>query len=190
MNILILFGPPYSGKGTQGERLAKLIDYAHISTGDLLRQEKEANTALGILAQEYSRKGLLVPDEFLEKLVDQVMQAHLSSRGIILDGYPRTIPQAETLARLCQKYQVQLQKVIFLQVDTQELVARGIERGLTSNREDDRNPAVIQKRIAVYHSETQPVAEFYANLNLVVSLPGQGNMDEITERIIETITSA
>jgi adenylate kinase len=189
MKILILFGPPFSGKGTQGELLARKLQYKHISTGELLRKEKELNSEMGIIAQEYSKKGLLVPDDLLEKLVDRELKANFASKGIILDGYPRTIPQAETLFKLSTHYQVHIQKVIFLQVNEAELILRGVNRGLTSNREDDQNPEVMKKRIDVYHSETQPVADFYAKMNLVAAVDGQGDSTEITARIIESITS-
>jgi adenylate kinase len=190
MKILILFGPPFSGKGTQGKILAQRLGYNHISTGDILRKEKEMNSELGVIAQEYSKKGLLAPDDVLEKLVEKELKSNRINQGIILDGYPRTLSQAETLFQLCDKYGVQMQKVVFLKVSTPELIIRGIERGKTSAREDDKNPEVIQKRIEVYHSETKPVAAFYSKLNLVLSLEGEGEIEQIADRIMEEVRSA
>lgn len=189
MDVLVLFGAPYSGKGTQGSLLAQRLDYKHLSTGDVLRQEKQLGTQMGIMAQEYSGKGLLAPDSLLEELVDRELGLNVASKGVILDGYPRTLAQAATLLQLCQKYQVEISKVIFLEVEAEELLARGIERGKTSNRADDKDPAVIAKRIEVYHAETKPVAAFFAKMNLVVSVDGQGPIEEVTRRILQGITN-
>lgn len=187
MKIIILFGAPYSGKGTQGKLLAEKINYAHVSTGDILRKEKELGTGIGLAAQKYSKMGLLVPDELLENLVERELTAYLSAEGIILDGYPRTIQQAKTLELLCEKYRLQIQKVVILNVEKNELIQRGIERGKTSDREDDKNPEVIKKRIEVYNEETKPVADFYSAINLVSEINGQGILGDVTKRIVSCL---
>ncbi|MBX9852558.1 MAG: nucleoside monophosphate kinase [Cytophagaceae bacterium] len=163
------------------------MGYAHVSTGDILRKEKEMETELGLTAQKYSKKGLLVPDELLENLVERELTIHLKSQGIILDGYPRTIQQAKTLEFLCKKHGIQIQKVVLLNVEKNELIQRGIERGKTSDREDDKNPEVIKKRIEVYNEETKPVAEFYSLRTILAEVNGEGSMNEITERILKSV---
>ena len=187
MNIMILFGPPYSGKGTQGERLALALNYKHVSTGELLRHEKQINSAIGNRAQQYTKQGLLAPDDLLETLVETALINHIDLNGIILDGYPRTISQAEKLFTLAAKNGCKIARVIFLDVEKNELVIRGMERGKTSSREDDRDEAIIQKRIEVYDTETKPVATFYQKYELVEKVHGQGSVNDITERIIQAV---
>jgi len=187
MEIIILFGPPYSGKGTQGERIASQLNFTHVSTGEILRYEKQKNSPIGNIAQDYTKKGLLAPDDLLETLVERELVNNISKAGIILDGYPRTIAQAETLFKLADKHGIQVAQVVFLEVEKGELVKRGIERSKISNREDDQNPDIIKKRIDVYELETKPVADFYSKYGLVTKILGEGTFDEITTRIINGI---
>jgi len=187
MKLIIIFGPPYSGKGTQGKLVAQKLNYVHISTGDELRNEKQQNTELGNMAQEYSKKGLLVPDNLLEIIVDRAFYSNADRPGIILDGYPRTISQADTLSLLVKKHGIELKTIVFLEVGMDELISRAIERGRTSEREDDRNPDIIRKRIEVYHTETKPVGDYYSKIGLVSRVSGEGNISEITERIIGVV---
>lgn len=187
MEILILFGAPFSGKGTQGEILSKKIGFKHLSTGDVLREERKNHTELGIRAEEYIKKGNLVPDELLEEMIEHELIKCKNERGLILDGYPRTLPQAETLNRLASKHGVSIKKVLFLDVPHDELIVRGLHRAQNSDRIDDKDPAIMHKRIEIYKQETKPVGDFYINGNLSVTINGIGEIEEVADRILASI---
>ncbi len=187
MEILILFGAPFSGKGTQGEILAQKTGYLHVSTGDILRTQRKMHTSLGLKAESYIRQGHLVPDDLLDELIEDEIIKCKQGKGIILDGYPRTINQAYTLHLLAQKHGVAIRRVLFLDVPHEVLIARGIHRGKTSDRIDDKDPDVMNKRIEIYHSETKPVGKYYVDRNLSVTISGIGEVEEVAERILASI---
>ena len=167
MNIVI-FGAPGSGKGTQSEKLIEKYGLYHISTGDLLRKEIKAGSELGKIADDYISKGQLLPDsliiDMLAKLLDTTPEAR---EGVILDGFPRTIPQAQALDALLLDRGMELSAVVGLEVDEPELIDRLIKRGQVSGRSDD-NLETIKKRLDVYHNQTTPLKEFYVkNLSLI-----------------------
>ena len=155
MNIVI-FGAPGSGKGTQSEKLIEKYGLYHISTGDLLRKEIKAGSELGKIADDYISKGQLLPDsliiDMLAKLLDTTPEAR---EGVILDGFPRTIPQAQALDALLLDRGMELSAVVGLEVDEPELIDRLIKRGQVSGRSDD-NLETIKKRLDVYHNQTTP----------------------------------
>ena len=187
MEILILFGAPFSGKGTQGKILSRKTGYLHVSTGDILRAEREQHTSLGLKAETFIRQGHLVPDELLDEMIENEIIKCKNGKGIILDGYPRTLNQAQTLHLLVQKHGVAIRRVLFLDVPYDVLIARGIHRGTKSDRIDDIDPAIMTRRLDIYHQQTKPVGKFYIERNLSVTISGIGNVEEVAERILASI---
>lgn len=183
---VIIFGAPGSGKGTQSELLIEKYGFDHISTGDLLRAAIKNETELGKAAKGYMDAGQLVPDELIIGLIDAVLAERKPKVGLILDGFPRTIPQADALTELFAKYDTAVHAVLDLQVPDAELVDRLLKRGQDSGRSDD-NLETIQKRLGVYHAQTAPLAEYYAERGLHHALQGTGAVAEITERIAAVI---
>lgn len=180
---LILFGPPGSGKGTQSERLIAKYGLKHLSTGDLLRSEIAQQTALGVEAKKIMDKGHLVPDEVVIGMISSALDANPDATGFLFDGFPRTAAQAEALDKLLDLKKTSISVMLALEVSEEELVKRLLKRGETSSRSDDTNEAVIRQRIAVYHSKTAAVADYYKSFDKSVSLKGEGTVDEIFGRI-------
>ena len=154
---LILFGPPGSGKGTQSANIVRNYGLNHISTGDLLRDEVERQTPLGVEARKYMDQGLLVPDEVVIGMISSRIDESPEARGFIFDGFPRTRAQAEALDKLLEFKNTQIHLMLSLEVPEDELMRRLIGRGATSGRSDD-NEETIKKRINEYHLKTAPVA--------------------------------
>jgi len=184
---LILFGPPGSGKGTQSEKIVEKFQLVHLSTGNLLRQEIAEKTLLGNSAKEFMDKGQLVPDEVVIGMIDTCIKKHPDARGFLLDGFPRTIAQADSLDKLLDYLKEPISKVIALEVEEDELVSRLLKRGVTSGRSDDTNEEVIRKRFQVYNNETAPVAEYYKKQGKFESVKGVGSIDEIFVSISSVI---
>ncbi|MBL0356537.1 MAG: adenylate kinase [Chitinophagaceae bacterium] len=180
---LILFGPPGSGKGTQSEKLIAKYGLKHLSTGDLLRSEIAQQTPLGIEAKKIMDKGQLVPDEVVIGMISSSLDANPDAKGFLFDGFPRTAAQAEALDKLLKLKKTEIKVMLALEVGEEELVRRLLKRGETSSRSDDTNETVIRARIAVYHSKTTAVAEYYKSFDKAVYLKGEGTVDEIFERI-------
>lgn len=183
---VIIFGAPGSGKGTQSEVLIQKYGFDHVSTGDLLRAAIKSETELGKAAKSYMDAGQLVPDELIIGLIDSVLAERKPKVGLILDGFPRTIPQADALAELFAKYDTAVHAVLDLQVADEELVERLVKRGAESGRSDD-NLETIQKRLAVYHAQTAPLADYYAERGLHYAIQGTGAVADITERLAAVI---
>ena len=186
---LILFGPPGSGKGTQAKILAEKFSLVHISTGDLFRSEIGNETPLGLQAKSYMDKGQLVPDEVTIGMLKNRVEETSDSLGYILDGFPRTIAQAEALDQLFESMSDEVTQLISLVVDDEEIVKRLLERGKTSGRSDDANEEVIRNRIQVYKEETSPIYEYYNGKNLAQEVQGIGDIQEINERLSTVISS-
>lgn len=180
---LILFGPPGAGKGTQSAKLIQKYSLTHISTGDLFRKHLKEGTPLGKMAQEYMNKGNLVPDQVVIDMVDDKISSSGEISGIIFDGFPRTIPQAQALDKLLQQKNAPIKILVELVVPEEELKKRLAERAVKENRPDDAKPEVIENRIAVYKSETAAVAEYYKKENKYASVVGVGEVDEIFRNI-------
>jgi len=180
MNNIILFGPPGSGKGTQAVQLAETLNLCHISTGDLLRSEKKAETPLGLEAKAYMDKGELVPDSVVIGMIGNKLD-ELASKvdGFIFDGFPRTAPQAKALDELLEEKSTTIAKVIALEVTEEEIVKRILKRGETSGRADDNSVETIKNRFSVYTNQTPPIADYYAAQNKFVSIKGEGDIDTI-----------
>jgi len=183
MNVLIITGPPYAGKGTQCAILKKELKYKHISTGDRIRNEKKRKSEIGLVMKDYDDKGLLVPDTIMARLLDQIIQEHQNETGIILDGYPRTIPQVETLVELLDKYNKQINQVINIKVPKEELLNRAKERAKSSTRKDDKDEAIHTRRIAVFEQNTLPAIEHLRTKTTVEDINGLGTIEETAVEI-------
>lgn len=180
---LILFGPPGSGKGTQAQKLVEKYGIAHLSTGDMFRYELGNNTELGQLAKSYMDKGQLVPDSVTIAMLKQRMESDKVKNGFILDGFPRTIAQAEALDVLLNEKNIKLTAMISLVVDEEELINRLLNRGKSSGRADDVNESIIRKRLQVYRDETTPVYDYYDVQKIAVQVNGMGSIDEIFDEL-------
>ena len=180
---IVLFGPPGAGKGTQSQNLIARYGLIHLSTGDLLRAQIAQGTDLGLKAKKLMDEGLLVPDEVVIGMIDSAIRGNQQAGGFIFDGFPRTVPQAESLDHLMHKYDSGISCMIALEVAEEELVKRLLERGKTSGRPDDQNESKIRRRVTVYNTETAQVAGYYAAQNKFHALNGIGPIDEIFAQI-------
>ncbi|MBD5182985.1 MAG: adenylate kinase [Bacteroidales bacterium] len=187
MNIVI-FGAPGSGKGTQSEKLIEKYGLHHISTGELLRDHIAKGTNIGKLADSYISNGQLIPDEVMIEVLENEFKenAHNTSKGVIFDGFPRTIPQAKALSEMLKGYGTDVHAVVGLEVDEEELVKRMIERGKSSGRADD-NLDTIRKRLDVYHKQTAPLQEFYKDLGKYNPIKGSGAVEVIFGDIVSAL---
>ena len=183
----MLFGPPGAGKGTQSQKLIARYNLVHLSTGDLLRSQIAQGTELGLRAKKLMDEGLLVPDEVVIGMIESQLAGNTEANGFIFDGFPRTVPQAESLDALTQRYDTGVSCMIALEVAEEELVKRLLERGKTSNRPDDQDETKIRKRVTVYNTETAQVAGFYATQNKFHALNGIGEIETIFEQICAII---
>ncbi len=183
---LILFGPPGSGKGTQSQNIVNTYKLAHISTGDLLREEVSKQSALGVEAQKYMDQGLLVPDEVVIGMISGKIDDMPGARGFIFDGFPRTKEQAEALDKLLEFKETSIELVLSLEVPEEELVKRLLGRGQTSGRSDDTEE-VITKRIKEYHAKTAVVANHYDAFGKLVRLKGDGDISATFRLITQEI---
>jgi adenylate kinase len=186
---LILFGPPGAGKGTQSEKLISTYNLKHISTGDLLRAERQAGTELGIQANDYISNGELVPDAVVIGMVRNYMQSHTEAAGFIFDGFPRTIPQAEALDQMLNEFNTSISLVLGLEVNEDELVKRLLLRGQTSGRVDDQNEETIRNRFHEYLNKTLPIQGFYAGQDKYHGINGLGEIDQINAELCKWIDS-
>ena len=187
MTNIVLFGPPGAGKGTQASILKEKYNLVHLSTGDMFRYNIKNKTELGQLAQSYSDKGHLVPDEVTIKMLNAEVDRHMPCEGFIFDGFPRTQPQAESLDELVKEKSKEIHAMIALEVDDEVLVKRLLERGKTSGRPDDANEKVIRNRIKVYYDETAVLKSYYQTSDKYYGVDGVGSIEEITERICQVM---
>ena len=187
---IVIFGAPGSGKGTQSENLIKHYELFHISTGDVLRDHIKRGTDLGKTAKQYIDQGQLIPDELMIGILAQVIDDNkeLAQNGVIFDGFPRTIPQAEALETLLNERGTSVSAVVGLEVPEEELIDRLVKRGQMSGRSDD-NEETIKKRLDVYHNQTSPLQAFYQEKGLYKAIKGIGTIDGIFEDIKAAIDS-
>jgi adenylate kinase len=180
---IIIFGAPGSGKGTQSERITEKYNLLHISTGDMLRAEIAAKTELGELANSYISKGQLLPDQvIIDMLAKKLTDTAAGHKGVIFDGFPRTVAQAEALDVLLKKNKQDVSIMLELDVEKEELITRLLKRGQETGRSDD-NLEVIQNRLEVYHNQTAPVIDYYKAAGKYTHIKGTGSIDEIFGRI-------
>lgn len=177
MNIVI-FGAPGSGKGTQSERMIDRYGLHHISTGELLRDHIARGTELGKVADSFISKGNLIPDELMLDILEHELDAHPGVKGVIFDGFPRTIPQAEALEKMLAKRGTKVHAVVGLEVPEEELTGRLLKRGAASGRSDD-NATTIAKRLEVYRRQTEPLKEYYNRRLAYFPIHGNGSVDAV-----------
>ncbi|MEU5215555.1 adenylate kinase [Streptomyces sp. NPDC020807] len=211
---IVLVGPPGAGKGTQAAYLAKNLAIPHISTGDLFRANISQGTPLGVEAQSYMKAGQLVPDSVTIGMAKDRMEQGDAVNGFLLDGFPRNVAQAEALDEILKEGDVQLDAVLDLEVPEDEVVKRIAGRRICRNdsahvfhatynapkvegvcdvcggelyqREDD-SEETVRKRLEVYHTETEPIIDYYRAQNLVVTISALGKVDEVTAKAMEAL---
>lgn len=183
---IVIFGAPGSGKGTQSERIVEKYGINHISTGDVLRAEIKNGTELGKTAKGYIDQGQLIPDELMIDILASVFDSFKDSKGVIFDGFPRTIAQAEALKKMLAERGQDVSVMVDLDVPEEELMVRLIKRGKDSGRADD-NEETIKKRLHVYHSQTAPLIDWYKNEKKYQHINGLGNMEGIFAEICEAV---
>ncbi len=182
--ILILVGPPGAGKGTQAQRLMDKYGYVQLSTGDMLRAEIKAGTELGKKAAAIIEAGNLVSDDIMVGMIANRLEQPDAAKGVILDGFPRTVPQAEALDAMLAAKDKAINAVIELKVDADVLVQRILKRAAeTANARADDNEETLRKRLAVYEQQTAPILPYYAGKGLLNTLDGMGEMDVVTAEI-------
>jgi len=206
---LILIGPPGVGKGTQAKKIARHYDIPQISTGDMLREAVSNQTTLGEQVSDYLERGELVPDNLMLDMIEDTITSDRCEKGFILDGFPRTIPQAEGLDTLLHKYDMELDVVVVIEVDEQIIIDRLSSRrccikcgqiynlktnppeepgvcdkcgGKLIQREDDK-PATIKNRLEVYCERTKPLVDYYDEQGSLVRVDGAGSIRDVYERI-------
>jgi adenylate kinase len=175
---IIFIGPPGAGKGTQAEKIIAKYKPAHLSTGDMLRAARDAKTPIGLEAEKHMSGGKLVPDDVIIDIIAERLQAPDCENGHLLDGFPRTIAQAEALDKMLTEKGTPLDVVLELRVPDEELFRRLAGRG----RADDK-PEVIRERLVAYNKQTSPLLDYYNKQGLLKTINGHGNVDEIFAEI-------
>ncbi|HEX4407225.1 MAG TPA: adenylate kinase [Xanthobacteraceae bacterium] len=189
---LMLLGPPGAGKGTQALRLVAKYGIVQLSTGDMLRAAVKAGTPIGLQAKEIMASGGLVPDAVVVGIVEQRIQKPDAKKGFILDGFPRTVPQAEALDRMLHEHGIGLDSVIELQVDEEALVRR-IENRIAETKargeplRDDDNPDVLRKRLTAYRAQTAPLIDYYRQKGMLRSVDGMAPITDVTVAIDQVL---
>ncbi len=213
---LVFLGAPGVGKGTQAEMVSKTLGIPKISTGDLLRAAVAQKTSLGIEAKQYMDRGDLVPDKVVIGLVEEKVGTQECAKGFILDGFPRTVPQADSLSELLARQGLSLDRVIHFVIPREELINRLSGRrscsrcsavyhivfvppkqkdicdkcgGVLIQRSDDRKETV-ESRLSVYEAQTLPLIEYYREKNLLAELDGSGSVEAVQERLLTLLTSS
>ncbi|HOK36865.1 MAG TPA: adenylate kinase [Paludibacteraceae bacterium] len=186
---IILFGAPGSGKGTQSKLIAQKYHLKHISTGELLRTEMKKQSELGKIAENYILKGNLLPDEIIMDILIKNIDDDLKNyNGILFDGFPRTLPQAEMLEKILHELNTEITLLIDLKVNEEELIKRLLKRAEIEIRNDDK-PDIIKKRLEIYAQNAEPINEFYKKLNKYIAIDGMGTVEEVFSRIEKVINS-
>ncbi len=187
MKNIVIFGAPGSGKGTQSELMIEKYGFGHISTGEVLRAEIAKGSEIGKTAAALINNGNLIPDELMTKILADVYDSFgKDHEGVIFDGFPRTIPQAEALKKMLSERGHKIAAMIELDVPEDELIQRLVKRGIESGRADD-NAETIRKRLDVYHNQTAPLIEWYANEGIHNHVDGLGNLDRIFGDVCKVI---
>lgn len=187
---IVLFGAPGSGKGTQSAKIIDQFGLYHISTGEVLRDHIARGTELGKTAEGYISKGELIPDDLIIDLIAQVIDNDAKeAKGVVYDGFPRTIAQAEALKKMLEERGTKVHAVVGLEVPEEELVERMLNRGRETGRADD-NIETIKNRLNVYHNQTHPLREYYLGDGTYMKINGSGSVEEIFANIADGIEKA
>jgi len=181
---IIIFGPPGAGKGTQAKLISREYDIPHLSTGELFRSEIRNNTELGKKIKSTMNAGNLVADEKVVAIVEEELKKNKYKNGYILDGFPRTVPQAKAFDEILEKKDNELNIFLKLVVPEEELVNRILTRG--EGRSDD-TPKKVKNRLQIYRRETQPVLNYYEQKNIIKEIDGVGSIEKIFCRIKEAL---
>jgi adenylate kinase len=184
---LVLFGAPGSGKGTQATRLKERLGVPHISTGDLLRAEIKAETGLGKKAKALVDAGQLVPDDIMLGIIEHRLGEPDAKPGFILDGYPRNLAQADALDNVLARIGQPLDVVVKLDVPNESILDRCKTRFAKEGRPDD-NPATVKRRLGIYADQTAPVADFYKQRGKLQVVDGVGELDAVTQRVLDVLS--
>ena len=180
MRNIVIFGAPGAGKGTQSDFIVSHFGLTHVSTGDLLRKEIADKTELGLRIKSIMDEGRLVSDDIVVEMMDKAIAT--DTKGMLFDGFPRTVSQAETLDKLLAKHGRELTCMVQLEVPREELIRRLLERAKIQGRADD-NEQTIANRLDEYNNKTLPVAKYYAAQGKQVLINGLGTIEDIAERI-------
>lgn len=207
---LVMLGAPGAGKGTQAAKISKKYGIPHVSTGDILRKEIKQETEYGIKAKEYVESGKLVPDELVFDIIENFIKSDTAKNGFLLDGFPRNIAQAERFDSMMKRAGIDLDSVINIVVDNEEIIRRlGLRRickdcqqvsifdgkqgdecrkcgGELIIRKDDTED-VIRHRLEIYDRQTHPLVKYYREKNKIIDIDGTGTLEEVTERIMESL---
>ncbi|MBR5855819.1 MAG: adenylate kinase [Bacteroidales bacterium] len=183
MKYYILFGPPGAGKGTQAKIMVEKFNLHHVSTGDLLRKEIAKGSELGKIAKALIDNGNFVDDSIVEQMIENEIDNNPSVNGFILDGFPRTIAQAESLDKMLERRSNEVTKVLSIIISDQMVFERIQHRANIEGRKDDANAETIQNRINTYHKKTEPLIDFYKKQGKYNEICGEGTVEEIFEKI-------
>ena len=183
---LLIMGPPGVGKGTQAKILSEKLNVIHFSTGEILRTEIQKDTKVGKIAKSYIDYGNLVPDDFILKIISKKISVNIPNKGYLLDGFPRTMPQAIGFDSLLNEIGHNLNAAINLTADEDELIKRILERGKISGRSDEAVD-IVKKRQKIYWSQTAPLIKYYRDKDILKNIDGIGEIKEITKKILKVI---
>ncbi|MBI2826798.1 MAG: adenylate kinase [Planctomycetia bacterium] len=179
---IVFVGPPGAGKGTQSQRLVERLAIAHLSTGDMLREARQKQTKVGRLAEEYMAAGKLVPDELVLALVGERITSPDCARGVLFDGFPRNVKQAEELDAMLAERRMAIDMALELAVDDEEVIRRLAGRG----RPDDE-PRVVAERLKTYWGQTRPLLDYYRGRGILETVRGDGTIDQVFARVLKAV---
>ncbi|MBN2729693.1 MAG: adenylate kinase [Bacteroidales bacterium] len=184
---MVVFGPPGCGKGTQSKKIVEDFGFLHMSSGDLIRKEIRKNTAMGQFLEKFISRGLLVPDSIILKEIFRYWLQHLNAKGMVFDGFPRNLYQAQMMDKVFNKRKLGIELVISIEAPEDELIRRVIERGKDSGRTDD-NAEVMHNRLLIYQSQTRPVIDYYKKNKRLFTVDGQNPIKEVYAEIKSLIS--
>ena len=187
MKYYILFGPPGAGKGTQATAMVEKYNLPHISTGALLRKEIAAGTELGLQAKALIENGCLVPDEVVEGMIESEFKTVTGVDGFLLDGFPRTLPQAEALDQILAKTGEEVTATVSIMIPDAMIMERIKGRALKEGRADDASEDIINNRIVTYHNQTEPLIEYYGKVEKYHEIDGIGTIEDVRDRIFSVM---